>query len=229
MRILTSLRYRSDTLLGRLEMLRAGATVKRFHRLYYFRKTATWADTRFLGVPVAKNPLDLWIYQEIMFETRPDLIVETGTAHGGSALYMASVCDLLGKGRVVSVDIAPLAGRPAHPRVTFLNGSSVAPETVAQVREQIAGGERVMVVLDSDHSESHVLKELEAYGPLVTPGCYLVVEDTNVNGRPVFRGHGPGPAEAVARFLDRHPEFERDAAREKLMFTFNPGGYLRRA
>ena len=229
MRLFTSLRYRSDTFFGRLELRRAAATVRRFHRLYYFKKPTTWSDTRFLGVPIAKNPLDLWVYQEIMFETRPDLIIEAGTAHGGSALYMASVCDLLGAGRVVSVDVEPQPDRPHHPRVTYLTGSSVAPEVVARVRAQVRGGELVMVVLDSDHAESHVFDELAAYAPLVTPGCYLIVEDTNVNGRPVFRAHGPGPAEAVKRFLAAHPEFVPDAPREKFMFTFNPGGYLRRA
>jgi cephalosporin hydroxylase len=228
MGLLTSLRYRCDNLLGRVELRRERATVRRFHRLYYFKKPKTWADTRFLGVPTAKNPLDLWVYQEILFETRPDVIVETGTAHGGSALFMASVCDLLGRGRVISVDLRPQPNLPAHDRVTYLTGSSVAPEVAAAVRGQIPAGARVMIVLDSDHSEAHVLEELKTYAPLVTPGCYAVVEDSNVNGHPVFLGHGPGPAEAVRRFLSSDDSFTVDRSREKFMFTFNPGGYLRR-
>lgn len=228
MRLTRSLRHRLDNLSGRVERWRERPTVRRFTRLYFSRREATWADTRFLGVPVAKLPLDLWVYQEIVFETRPDLIVETGTAHGGSALYLASVCELLGRGRVVSVDIAPGPSLPRHERVTFIRGSSVDPAVVAEVRGHARAGERVMVVLDSDHSEAHVLKELEAYAPLVTPGCYLVVEDTALDALPLLRRFGPGPAAAVRRFLKSNDLFETDRAREKFMASFNPGGYLLR-
>jgi cephalosporin hydroxylase len=90
------------------------------------------------------------------------------------------------------------------------------------------GAAAVMAVLDSDHSYEHVLKELEAYGPLVTPGCYMIVEDTNVNGHPVVPDHGSGPAEAVETFLNESAFFDVDRDRERLLMTFNPGGYLRR-
>jgi cephalosporin hydroxylase len=179
-------------------------------------------------VPTWKVPLDLWVYQELLWELRPGLVVETGTAHGGSALYLATLCQTLGHGRVVSVDIGHRPGRPAHPRLTYLTASSTDPWVVAQVAEQAKGAGTVLVVLDSDRRRDHVLAELRAYGPLATPGSYLVVEDTVVNGHPVAEGFGPGPMEAVAAFLAERDDFEVDRSREKLLLTFNPGGWLRR-
>ncbi|HEX6183915.1 MAG TPA: CmcI family methyltransferase [Pyrinomonadaceae bacterium] len=202
--------------------------VRRFHRLYYLTSRRTWRNTFFLGVPVAKCPLDLWVYQEILNEVRPDLIVETGTAHGGSALYMAALCETLGRGRVVSVDVVARENLPRHPRVSYVVGSSVEPEIFGRVKAHVRTGETVLVVLDSAHTREHVLEELRLYGELVTPGSYLIVEDTNIHGRPVLRSHGPGPAEAVAEFLARDPRFDVDESREKFYLTFNPGGYLKR-
>jgi cephalosporin hydroxylase len=206
-------------------------TVARFHELYYDSMDQTWKDTFFLGVRTAKCPLDMWVYQEILWETRPDLIIECGTAWGGSALFFASIFDLLGGGEVVTIDIAghdEIPGRPEHPRITYLTGSSTAPDIVAAVRERAATAQRTMVVLDSDHSYAHVRQELEEYSGLVSPGCYLVVEDTNVNGHPVVPEFGPGPGEAAAEWSSQSTDFERDPSREKFMLTFNPGGYLRR-
>lgn len=197
-----------------------------FHRLYY--DTAVWKDTYWLGVPTQKCPLDLWIYQELLHEERPDLIIETGTAHGGSALYLACVCDQLGRGEIVTVDIYPIDGRPPHDRITYLTGSSTAHEVVAVIERLAEGREGVMVILDSDHARDHVLEELRIYSRLVTPRSYLVVEDTNVNGHPVFPEHGPGPMEALETFLAETEEFETDATREKFFLTFNPGGFLRK-
>jgi cephalosporin hydroxylase len=202
-----------------------------FHFLSY--SLEGWKRTHWLGVPILKLPSDLWMYHEVVWETRPDLIVETGTARGGSALFFASLFDLMrSTGRVVTVDLVRCPEEyPAHPRIQFITGSSTSPETLAMVRAQIRPGDRVMVVLDSDHSEVHVRKELELYSPLVTPGCYLVVEDTNVNGHPVFRTHGPGPMEAVVDFLasDSGRLFESDRSRDhQFGFTFYPRGWLRR-
>jgi cephalosporin hydroxylase len=197
-----------------------------FHRLYY--DTAVWKDTYWLGVRTQKCPLDLWIYQELLFEQRPDLILETGTAHGGSALFLASVCDLLGRGEIVTVDVSPIEGRPAHNRITYLTGSSTAPDVVTELERLAEGRECVLVILDSDHSRDHVLDELHIYSRFVRPGGYLVVEDTNVNGHPVYEEHGPGPMEAVNAFLAGTDEFEVDTAREKFFLTFNPGGFLRK-
>jgi cephalosporin hydroxylase len=204
------------------------AVTEAFHRLYYDSHDTTWKQTFWLGRTIQKCPLDLWAYQEIIYETRPDLIVETGTYMGGSALFMASVCDLLGNGKVVSIDIVERPRKPRHRRITYEIGSSVAPDVVARVRRRARRAERVMVVLDSDHGRDHVLQELELYGALVTPGCYVVVEDTNVNGHPVLPDHGPGPMEAVEAFLQATDAFEVDRSREKLLLSFNPSGYLRR-
>jgi cephalosporin hydroxylase len=195
----------------------------------WYRSPHTWQELSWLGVPLQKNPLDLWIYQEIMTEIRPALIIETGTLHGGSALYLAHLCDLLGRGQVISIDIGAQPILPDHPRVRFLPGSSVEPGVIEQVRSLARALEPVLVILDSDHSEPHVSAELEAYSAFVTPGSYLIVEDTNVNGHPVFPSHGPGPMEAVREFLKTHREFQPDTYRERLMLTLNPRGYLKRA
>lgn len=213
-------------------MASAQETVDSFHELYYGATDRTWQDTHWMGLRAFKCPMDMWSYQEILWDTRPDLIVECGTAWGGSALFFASMLDAFGGGgEIVTVDIASddqMPGRAAHPRITYLTGSSTDPGIVDPVRRRAASADRVMVVLDSDHSYAHVAAEIAAYSPLVTPGCYLVVEDTNVNGNPVLPEWGPGPMEAVDEFLDDTESFVRDLAREKFMMTFNPGGYLRR-
>lgn len=206
----------------------ASESIKQFHELYYGAPEQTWQNTFWLGVRTAKCPFDLWIYQEILCETRPDLIVECGTAWGGSALFMASVLDQLGLGAVATIDVDAAPERPPHPRISYISGSSTSPEVVAEVRHLAASSERLMVVLDSDHTRDHVAEELRLYAPLVTSGCYLVVEDTNVNGNPVLPKFGPGPQEAVAEFLAQTDDFGVDHEREKLMLTFNPNGYLRR-
>jgi cephalosporin hydroxylase len=196
--------------------------------LYYNMGKRTWDETYWMGTKLLKCPLDLWIYQELLYELRPDVIVETGTRYGGSASYIASLCDLLGHGRVITIDVEDQEGRPQHPRIQYLLGSSVAPETLQAVREQIGNGNRVLVVLDSDHSRDHVLAELRGYADLVSPGSYVVVEDTNVNGHPVSPFFGPGPWEAVRDFLAEDERFEIDRRREKFYMTFNPSGHLRR-
>lgn len=149
-------------------------------------------------------------------------------AYGGSAYYFASLFDLLGKGRVVTIDILPIPSRPQHSRITYLLGSSTFEETLRQVRDGIHPGERVMVVLDSDHHADHVKREMEDYSPLVCSGCYLVVEDTDINGNPVLPGSGPGPNEAVHEFLGTHKDFVQDFSREYLGVTYFPGGWLKR-
>jgi cephalosporin hydroxylase len=223
------LRLRKATLPIRYRSRTTTEITNRFHRLYFdaHLQGKTWADTHWFGVPVAKCPLDLWIYQEIVAETRPDLVLETGTFEGGSALFFASLFDLVGNGRVVTVDVEE-RGRPEHDRVTYLTGSSIAPEIVEQMAAHTASAGNVLVVLDSDHSREHVLAELRAYGGFVTPGSYLIVEDTNVNGHPVAPEFGPGPTEALEQFLEEDDRFVVDDSKEKFLLSFNPGGYLRR-
>ena len=144
-----------------------------------------------MGVDAWKCPLDLWIYQEILHELRPALIIECGTAHGGSAGFLASICDLVGTGEIITIDIEAKPGRPVHPRITYVLGSSTDPEVVATVRARVPTTGNVLVILDSDHSAPHVERELSVYAPMVTVGSYVIVEDTNVNNHPCPPGFRP--------------------------------------
>lgn len=209
------------------------ALTRQAQRLYYYAaevdSTRTWRNTHWLGTPLLKCPLDLWVYQELIAAHRPDLIVETGTHRGGSALYMAALCDLVGNGEIVTIDIAaPQPKPPGHERITYLTASSTATATLDTVRRRAAGLDKVWVILDSDHSAAHVREELGRYAQVVTPGGYLIVEDTNVNGHPVAPEHGPGPTEAVRDWLASDPPFDRDPSCERFLVTLNPGGYFRR-
>jgi cephalosporin hydroxylase len=206
------------------------AVVEAFHRLYYdgpegegrVQHRTTW-----MGVTCLKCPMDLWAYQEILAEVRPDLVVEAGTHLGGSALFLAHMLDLIGKGEIVTIDILDRPGRPAHPRIRYVTGSSVDAGLVRGLLGERSGAKR-LVILDSDHSKAHVEKELALFAPYVSVGSYLVVEDSNVNGHPVLPDFGPGPSEAIAEFLASNPGFAADLSREKFLMTFNPGGYLKR-
>ena len=184
--------------------------------------------TSWLGVPIWKEPADLWTYQHIIHETRPDLIIETGTLFGGSAFYFATLCDLIDNGTVMSVDIQHLAeDLPQHPRVEYVLGSSIAPEVVGRIKLAAQAAGAVLVILDSDHRYSHVIQELRTYGQLVTPGSYMIVEDTMFDFT-ASTDFGRGPAAAVAEYLGESSQFEVDRSRERYLVTQNPGGYLRR-
>lgn len=199
-----------------------------FHKLYYHSPSRPWLNTYWLGIPVLKCPLDVWIYQEIIHEIKPDVIIECGTYKGGSALFFAAVCDFIKHGRVITIDIQEDAQRPQHERITYLLGSSIAPEVVARARALLQPNENIMVVLDSDHSMPHVLQEMKSYSELVTHGSYLIVEDTSINGHPVAPQYGPGPMEAVQAFLKENNAFVVDKTREKFFMSFNPNGYLKK-
>jgi cephalosporin hydroxylase len=201
-----------------------------FTREYWEQRHQTWANTYWMGVPVQQLPLDLWILQEIIHETEPELVIETGTKFGGSALFAASVLELMGRGTVLTIDLDQSRVADSarhHGRIELIEGDSTDESIGAEVAGR-ASGARVMAVLDSDHHLEHVARELDRYGPLVSPGCYLIVQDTIVNGNPIRDDFGPGPAEAIQRWLPGHPEFSVDRSREKLMSSFQPGGYLRR-
>jgi cephalosporin hydroxylase len=206
------------------------AIVDAFHRLYYdgpegqgrVHHRTTW-----MGVPCLKCPMDLWAYQEILAEVRPDLVVETGTHLGGSALFLAHMLDLLGAGEVVTIDVLGRPGRPVHPRIRYVTGSS-ADGALVDGLLRARPPEKRLVILDSDHSKAHVGRELALFAPFVSVGSYLIVEDSNVNGHPVLPDFGPGPSEAVEEFLATRGEFVADVSREKFLMTFNPGGYLKR-
>lgn len=203
--------------------------IDQFHLLYYHLRPRVWEDTHYRGHRILKLTSDLWMYRTILDELRPGLIVETGTRFGGSALWMADQLELLGHGSVVTIDIDVVPGRPTHPRITHLLGSSSDPATAEQVRALLpTDGSPVIVVLDSDHTRDHVLAEMRLFAPMVTEGSLLIVEDTNINGHPVFAEFGPGPWEAVEAFLQETDEFEVDESYERYYITQNPRGYLRR-
>ncbi len=203
-------------------------TIDAFHRAFYASRN-THGMTFYEGVPILKSPLDLWVYQEILWDLRPTLLIETGTAYGGSALYYARQFDRIGEGQIISIDLEPAKQLPQHPRITYASGySSTLPSMVKSVAAIASGHPRVMVVLDSDHSKRHVLAEMDAYAPLVTHGQFMVVEDTNINGRPVpidWRG-GPGPGPACDEWIPQHPEFEEALMAQRYLMTFHT--WLRR-
>ena len=197
----------------------------------WFYDTGVWKHMHYRGVRILKFPSDLWNYQEIFTERRIDWVIETGTRHGGSALYFADLLQLNGaSGRVISIDIDARVNQVgSHPRIDFLLGDSGSPEVAAQVRGRLpATRAALFMILDADHRKSHVLRELAAWTPLLRRGDYLVVEDSCVNGHPLRPDFGPGPYEAIEEFCAANPSLlERDTAREqKFGFTFAPRGYL---
>ncbi|NMG16175.1 cephalosporin hydroxylase family protein [Aromatoleum bremense] len=217
---------------GRL--VAADDVAERFHRWYY--DNGVWETVRFLGVPCLKSVMDLWNYQEILFELKPSLIVEFGTRHGGSALYFS----MIGQGinpllRVLTVDIEdhlldPQVSRV--PAIEFMKCSSTdsaVAARIAELRNSLPGP--MFAILDSDHRQPHVLQEMLSLRNVMRSGDYLVVEDSNINGHPVLPGWGPGPFEAIVEYVRQFPDdYVRDEAREhKFGFTFAPAGFLRRA
>ena len=183
---------------------------------------------RWMGVPAAKNALDAWAYQEVIHATRPTAIVELGSLYGGGTLFLANMLDLLGEGIVVSVDIDHSRFAAEHDRITLVTGDSGAPEVVDRVRA-LCQGRRTMVIHDAAHEARLVLRDLHSYSPLVSPGCYLVVEDGIIDAVPSehWGQQEPGPLRAIEEFLLEHPEF-RDDERFEQPGSFNPRGYLLR-
>ncbi|MFT5449630.1 MAG: cephalosporin hydroxylase [Gammaproteobacteria bacterium] len=182
-----------------------------------------------LGVPIIQLPEDMIRYQEAISAIKPDVIVETGIAHGGSAIYSASLCKMLGKGRVIAVDVEIRAHNRERIElhamsdiITMIEGSSTAPDIVGQISAQIASDESVLVVLDSDHSYKHVMDELELYAPMVTPGSWIIATDGIMQDlENVPRGRSDwgtdNPAKAARDFVAQHPEF----VLEKPQWPFN--------
>jgi cephalosporin hydroxylase len=195
-----------------------------------------------MGRPIIQYPQDMIAMQELIWEIKPDLIIETGIAHGGSLIFYASLLELIGKGEVLGIDIdirehnrQEIERHPMYRRIRMIEGSSISEDVARQVREAAQGKEKVLVCLDSNHTHDHVLREMQLYAPLVTPGSYIVVFDTIVEslpenylpGRPW--GKGDNPMTAVRAFLGEHPEFVVDAGiDDKLLISVAPGGYLKR-
>jgi len=193
-----------------------------------------------MGRPVIQLPEDLLMMQELIHKVQPQVIIETGLAHGGSSVFYASLMEALGGGRVISIDIEirphnrkAIEAHPLKKRITLFERSSTAPETIEEVRNLISPNEKVMVVLDSNHTKDHVRRELELYGPLVTSGSYIVAADgimedlTDVPGGKA-EWTRDNPKAAVHEFLAVHREFELDSEPTRLGVTYWPDAFLRR-
>lgn len=195
------------------------------------------------GLPIIQLPTDILLMQEIIWRCKPTVVIETGVARGGSVIMYSSILRLLGRGRVIGVDIdirlhnrASIEAHPFGDRVMLIEGSSVDPAVLDQIRLTLDADDEVMVVLDSDHTHAHVLEELNLYSSLVTQGQFLVVADTIVESipeqthRPRAWGQGNNPATAVKEFLSSNVDFELDdRVNSKSILSSSRGGYLRRA
>ncbi len=214
------------------------ATVKRFQQIYFDAWSAggSWKNTSWMGVRLEKSPLELWVYHDILFEKKPEVVIESGALYGGSALFLANLMDVMGQGEVITIDTVYRETPPVHERITYLHGSSLSADILNDVSKSV-GGKRTMVILDSNHRAGHVLKELKAYSDFVSKGQYLVVEDTILTG--YLCGHGisgkakgvsasDGPLGAVSQFMEQDDRFTVDRSREKYLFSFFPYGYLLR-
>lgn len=192
------------------------------HEVIYLSRQERW-----LGYPMQKNPMDLMVYQNLLYDLHPDLLVETGTWHGGSALYYATIMDGYNHGIIITIDPWHWPNRPQHDRIQYCLGSSIDADIVRLIKTYADQCLRTMVVLDSDHTMAHVLKELDIYAPMVTPGQYLVVEDSNIHNHPIRPDLPAGPFEAIHEWLPAHPEFVIDKNVEPIVSNC-PDGWLRR-
>jgi len=204
--------------------------VDEFH--IHYEKSRIWEKTKWLGVPCWKLPFDAFVIQEIIWNLKPDYVIETGTAKGGSAVFYATILEIIGKGKVLTCDLTlhykkDIVPEKLRKRIEFIPGGSTNPLVFEKFEK--TRGKKNIVILDSDHRFEHVRLEMSMYSTLVPVGSYMIVEDTHANGHPVPWKWGDGPYEAVEDFLKMHgEEWEADFWCEKYIMTFNPKGYLRR-
>ena len=209
--------------------------INSFHKIYFhyykFLNLGPTHPIKWMNFEAFKSPLDLWIFQEIINETKTDLIIETGTRAGGSALYYANIFDLKRNGNVISIDITNkknIKYLPKHKRIKYIDGSSTSNEVINKVKSSIKKAKNILVTLDSDHSYNHVKKEISLYHPFVSKKNYLIVEDTHLSGHPIGKTSVKGPYEAAKEFLKNNNNFFIDKSREKFLLTSNPNGYLKK-
>jgi cephalosporin hydroxylase len=195
-----------------------------------------------MGRPIIQYPQDIVAMQEILWQVQPDLMIETGIAHGGSLIFYASILELIGKGKVLGIDIdirkhnrKAIEAHPMFKRISMIEGSSVSDDVIGQVAKAAIGKKSIMVALDSNHTHEHVLKELQMYSGFVTKGSYIVVFDTIIEDIPddFFHdrpwGRDNNPKTAVQKFLKTHDEFIIDKEIEhKLLITTATDGFLKR-
>jgi len=219
------------------ELVKDALDVKVRAGRYYWIHQTTW-----FGEPILQPPQDMFAMQEIIFSTRPRFIIEAGVAWGGSLLFYSSLMEILGGERIIGIDqyipddLRDRLGSfgKLSDRIVLINGSSVDEDTIRQIKTIIGDSREVMVILDSNHTHEHVLKELRLYSPLVGKGYYLVCSDTVIEYQPVQDyvsrpwGHGNNPATALREFFTENDRFEVDRAlSNKLLISCIPGGYLR--
>jgi len=229
-----------------LELIKSMSNNKKFKE-----KTKAWFETswkyeyqyhfRWLGLPILQYPQDIVATQELIWKVKPDLIIETGIARGGSIIYSASILELIGKGEVIGIDIdirkhnrKLIEKHPMMKRITMIEGSSIDKKIINQVCKIANGKKKVMVFLDSNHSHKHVLAEMKAYSSLVKKGSYMIVFDTMIEDVPkdYFQNRpwnkGNNPKTAVIEFLKKNNRFKIDKKIDnKLMITANPSGFLK--
>ncbi|MEO6727112.1 MAG: CmcI family methyltransferase [Blastocatellia bacterium] len=184
--------------------------------------------TTYFGIQTLKNPLDFWVYQEMLYQQQPDVIIEMGNRFGGSTLALAHFCDLLGKGKIIGLDISHELVSDlvhAHPRITLIEGD--ACESFSKVASLIGPQESVLVIEDSSHTYENTLNVLRTYSPLVKPGGYFIVEDS-ICHHGLEVGPQPGPYEAIETFIAENSDFVSDRSQEGFLITWNPKGFLLR-
>jgi cephalosporin hydroxylase len=186
-----------------------------------------WRHTTWLGEPIHTAPTDLLAYQEILTRVRPEWVLDIGASDEGRARFLASICELIDHGRVLSFRPPEMSEVPSHPRLRVLAESPSDPDVRRRVHDLVGSGNAV-VVLGACADRTTTTRQFEDYADLVGVGSYVVVTDTVVNGRPVWPSFGPGPFEAVKQILGAHGEFVADPHMEKYALSFNPGGFLRR-
>jgi cephalosporin hydroxylase len=194
------------------------------------RHTHNFGKVTWLGRPIWQNLADIWTLQESICEGDVDFVIECGTNRGGSAFFIASLFDLLGRGHVVTIDVERMVDF-THPRITFLQGSSTDLDTIAKIKPvmEAHGAKQPMVFLDSDHSAPHVLGELRAYSDFVPVGGYMAVQDSIIDELEMFADSRPGPGVAIREFLAENDRFEVDEERSaRYLFHHSPDGWLRR-
>lgn len=197
-------------------------------------------EIEWLGVPVIQTAEDLVLLQEVIFKVQPDVILEIGIAHGGGMIFEASLLELFGHGKVIGVDVdirehnrKVLEAHPLSKRIELIQGSSIAPETIDEIKKRIPENSKILVCLDSDHTKPHVLKELELYKEFVSIGSYIVVFDAISSdlaklgaAKEIYINNGP--AEAINEFLEKDDSFQIDKEFNKLYSSHNQDGYLKR-
>lgn len=201
--------------------------IMRLANILYFRQKS-YEKTYWMGLKTAKCPMDMWVYQEILHSLSTDLLIETGTLFGGSALFFANLFDIMGRGKIITVDIQSRPNLPKHPRITYLTDSSIEPKIISYLQQEADKAKSVTVILDSDHQAGYKLKELNCYSNFVSLGNYLIAEDTGFDYYPAWPEYGPGPMEAVEKFIKTNNRFTIDRSQEKHLITFSPKAFLKK-